>query len=100
MSNPIVPNLGSSGKFDPAQKNRKEKQRLLAGWIEETELAQAALQAWLDELKRWQTQETVARTAFEQACIILRSANLEEWARPGLDKLQAAVTGEETAPRG
>jgi hypothetical protein len=100
MRDPIVPDSAQGEKSNAAQKgplSHKNKSQLLLGWIEETSLAMSALQAWLDKLSSWQSQEQVSRKEFEAAYAILRRASLEEWAKLGLDKLRVAVTGEETA---
>ncbi|MFN8493567.1 MAG: hypothetical protein U0350_38560 [Caldilineaceae bacterium] len=97
MSNLIVPNPGRSQKSGPALKRLNDKPQLLAGWIEDTERTLAAHQAWLDQLKRWQSQEQVSGREFEAAYALLQSTRLEEWAMLGLDKLRATVTGEEVA---
>ena len=96
MSNPIGPDATPRGKSDPAPKNPKNKTRLLSGWIEDTERALEALQAWLNKLKSWRDQDQVSLKEFEAAYAVIRRADLEEWAKMGIDKLRAVVAGEQT----
>ncbi len=95
MSTPIVPNSGPGGKSNPAPKRRlKNESPVLSGFIEDTERTLEALQSWLNKLKGWQYQEKVSLKEFEEAYILIRRADLEDWARMGIDALRAAVTGE------
>ncbi len=96
MSNPIGPDSTPRGKSDPTPKNPKNKNRLLSGWIEDTERTLEALQAWLNKLKSWRDQDQVSLKEFEEMYAGIRRADLEGWAKMGIDELRTAVTGEQT----
>lgn len=93
MSNPIVPKSEQSGKSDPASKRLKNESRGLQGFIDDTERTIEALQAWLTKLQSWQYKDKVSLQEFKEIYTIICNAGLEDWAKMGIDELQAAVSG-------
>ncbi len=97
MNKKIIPKAAVNKK-SAAAAPAVDRERVIAGWLEEIEQASAALQSLRHVLQNWQQGTSpVSAAEVDRVAEMLRDANLGDWAKDGWAKLREIILGQSLA---